>query len=153
MQRDRVRLAEPRDIPRLAAMRVALWPDGSLEEHTRELHEHFTAGPPGPYPYVILVAEAGGELIAFAEVTLRSYADGCDPHQPVGYLEGWYVDESHRRRGIGAALVRAAEEWARDHGCTEFASDTWHENEGAQQAHEALGFEIVDRVVNYRKPL
>jgi hypothetical protein len=26
-------------------------------------------------------------------------------------------------------------------------------NEGSQQAHEALGFEVVDRCVNYRKPL
>jgi aminoglycoside 6'-N-acetyltransferase I len=33
------------------------------------------------------------------------------------------------------------------------ASDTWLENEGAQRAHEALGFEVVDRCVNYRKAL
>ena len=28
---------------------------------------------------------------------------------PVGYLEGWYVVPDHRRKGIGAALIDAAE--------------------------------------------
>jgi aminoglycoside 6'-N-acetyltransferase I len=71
----------------------------------------------------------------------------------VGFLEGWYVAETHRRRGVGAALLRAAEDWAREQGCTEMASDTWLDNEGSQRAHEALGFEEVDRCVNYRKSL
>src|SRR5688572_4077484 len=46
---------------------------------------------------------------------------------------------------------RAAEEWARGQGCTELASDTWIDNEVSQRAHAALGFELVDRCVNYRK--
>ena len=35
----------------------------------------------------------------------------------------------------------------------ELASDTWIDNEKSQRAHEALGFEVVDRCVNYRKVL
>lgn len=105
------------------------------------------------FPYVVLVAEIDQTIVGFADVTLRSYADGCDPRRPVGYLEGWYVIESQRGRGIGAALLRAAEDWARAQGCMEMASDTWIDNEGSQRAHEALGFEVVDRCVNYRKAL
>ena len=73
--------------------------------------------------------------------------------RPVGYLEGWYVADAHRREGHGAALLRAAEDWARSQGCTEMASDTWLDNEVSQRAHAALGFEVVDRVVNYKKRL
>ena len=47
----------------------------------------------------------------------------------------------------------AAEAWSREQGASELASDTWLDNAGSQRAHEALGFEVVDRCVNYRKPL
>jgi aminoglycoside 6'-N-acetyltransferase I len=105
-------------------------------------------------PCVIFVYELNGErLIGFAEVDLRSHADGCDPARPVGFLEGWYVLEGHRRKRIGAALLQAAENWARGHGCTEMASDTWIDSDISQRAHEALGFEVVDRCVHYRKAL
>lgn len=105
-------------------------------------------------PLAIFVAEtAAGELVGFAEVDLRSHADGCDPEQPVGYLEGWFVAEGHRRSGIGARLVAAAEDWARGHGCVEMASDTWIDRTVSQRAHEALGYEVVDRCVHYRKAL
>ena len=43
--------------------------------------------------------------------------------------------------------------WARLKGCREMASDTWIDHEGSQRAHEALGFEVVDRCVHYRKEL
>lgn len=148
-----IRFARPSDIDDVARMRAALWPDGSREEHAREFEELMSGKLTHVYPYKVLVAEADGALIGFAEVTMRSYADDCDPSRPVGYLEGWYVDESHRRRGIGAALLRACEQWAREQGCIELASDTWIDNEVSQRAHEALGFEEVDRVVTFRKSL
>jgi aminoglycoside 6'-N-acetyltransferase I len=103
-------------------------------------------------PLVNFVAEtADGRLAGFAEVDLRSHADGCNPARPVGYLEGWYVGQEYRRHGIGRLLVAAAEDWARNHGCVEMASDTWIDNEVSQACHETLGFEVVDRCVHYRK--
>ena len=135
-------------------MREALWPDGSAEEHERELEQVLAGACSGTYPYVVFVAEGDdGRLIGFADVTLRSRADGCDPARAVGYLEGWYVSDAHRRRGVGAALVRAAEEWVKSQDCSEMASDTWITNEVSQLAHAALGFEEVDRVVTYCKRL
>ena len=49
--------------------------------------------------------------------------------------------------------MHRAEAWAREQGCAELASDTWIDNEESQRAHAALGFEVVDRCVNYRKKL
>ena len=149
-----VRLAQSADVPLLGRLRHALWPEGTLEEHETELAAIIDGRLSLAYPYVILVIDGDdGALAGFAEVTLRSRADGCDPSRPVGYLEGWYIVESHRRRGYGATLLQAAEEWARAQGCTEMASDTWIDNEISQRAHEALGFAVVDRVVNYKKRL
>ena len=71
----------------------------------------------------------------------------------VGFVEGWFVDGAFRKQGIGAALMRAAEDWSRKQGCREIASDTWIDDEMSIDAHQALGFEVVDRCVHFRKPL
>ena len=130
-----------------------LWPDGSVDEHGREVEQILGGTWEGVYPVAIFVAEDGGEVIGFADVSMRSYAEGCDPRKPVGYLEGWFVVEEERGKRVGAALVEAAEDWARAQGCTEMASDTWLDNVSSQRAHEALGFEETDRIVTFRKAL
>lgn len=149
-----VRRAGPEDLPLVAAMCHALWPEACIEEHAQDLKPLLEGKAPGYLPGVIFLAEhAGGQPVEFIEVDLRSHADGCDPSHPVGYIEGWYVAPIWRRKKVGAQLVAAAEEWARSQGCSEMASDTWLDNMGSQSAHEALGFEVVDRCVHYRKRL
>jgi aminoglycoside 6'-N-acetyltransferase I len=136
----------------------ALWPDASAEEHARELTLILEGKPVTTLPLIILVAEvvsgaSDRTLAGFLEVDLRSHADGCDPSRPVGFIEGWYVAENHRHEGIGRKLLAAAEDWARSQGCFEVGSDTWIDNEVSQRVHEALGYEVVDRCVHYRKTL
>jgi aminoglycoside 6'-N-acetyltransferase I len=142
-------------------MRAALWPESSLEEHAQELDALLNQeGAAGSLPFATFVACADdgsltheGSLNGFIEVGLRSHADGCDPARPVGFIEGWFVQEDSREQGIGAALVRTAEAWARSQGCREMASDTWIDHDLSQRAHLALGYEIVDRCVHFRKTL
>jgi len=101
---------------------------------------------------VILVSEdQTGALTGFLEVGLRSHADGCDTKRPVGFIEGWFVVEPIRNWGIGKELMRAAEEWARAQGCIEIASDALIDNELSLRAHEAVGFEVVDRCAHFKK--
>jgi len=151
-----IRLAIASDVDQLAPLLEALWPKSSAEEHAKELRLIIggRASEVLTMPIAILVAEArGGRLIGFLEVDLRSHADGCDPAQPVGYIEGWYVAEDYRLHGVGKRLVSKAEEWARSHGCLEMASDAVIDNNASQRAHTALGYEVVDRCVHYRKRL
>lgn len=108
----------------------------------------------GTTPEAVLVAEKDDQtLIGFLEVGLRSHADGCDVRTPVGYVEGWYVSPNYRGKGIGAQLLAAAQDWARAQGCIEMASDTQWDNHLSQRVHAALGFEITERSVNFRKKL
>lgn len=149
-----IRLARRSDHDQLVLMCKALWPKSSVEEHARELTQILEGEAVTTLPLIILVAEASDRTLAgFLEVDLRSHADGCNPSRPVGYVEGWFVAENHRHKGIGKKLLAAAEDWARDQGCTEIASDTWIDNEVSQRVHEALGYEVVDRCVHYRKTL
>lgn len=130
-------------------MRCALWPEDSAADHADGMQQWLQRS-----DTVVMVAERedGSGLSGFAEVGTRPYADGCES-SPVAFLEGWYVDPECRGRGIGAALVRAAEAWARDRGLTEFASDALLDNVNSHHAHEAVGFVEVERAVRYRKPL
>lgn len=131
-----------------------LWPDAGVEEHLRELDAILRNPMTGTLPMAILVSEdENGALIGFLEVGLRSHADGCDPARPVGFVEGWFVHEEFRNRGVGGELMRSAEDWARAQGCLEMASDALIDNEGSHRAHEALGFDVVDRCVHFRKML
>ena len=149
-----VRLAQLSDRDQLVRMHEALWPKTPAEEHARELTQILEGKPVVTMPLIILVAEASDGVVAgFLEVDLRSHADGCNPSRPVGYIEGWYVAENHRHKGIGTRLLAVAEDWARSQGCVEVASDTWIDNEVSQRVHEALGYEVVDRCVHYRKAL
>lgn len=150
-----VRPAVASDRDAMVRMRVALWPDGSLADHARDVDDYLAGRNASSLPLVNLVAEDAGEVLGFVEADLRSHADGCDVSRPVGYIEGWFVVESRRRSGVGAALVAAAEAWARAQGCVEMASDTWSDARGATSeiAHAALGYEVVDRVVHFRKAL
>jgi aminoglycoside 6'-N-acetyltransferase I len=150
----RIRQAESTDREQVARMCAALWPESSAEEHATDLHSILDEQRSGTMPAAIFVScDESGALTGFLEINLRSHADGCDPAQPVGFVEGWFVEEPCRNKGIGRALMRAAEDWARGQGCVEMASDTWIDNIGSQRAHEAMDFEVVDRCVHFRKQL
>jgi aminoglycoside 6'-N-acetyltransferase I len=169
MEKLTVRQAQSSDRNELAKMRAMLWPETSVEEHGIELELMLSTGMNGTLPASILVAQdddgalpdgvlpdgvlIDGVLIGFLEAGLRSHVDGCDTAQPVGFVEGWFVREGFRKRGVGRELMRSAEEWARRRGCLEMGSDSLIDNQGSQRAHAALGFEVVDRCVNFRKTL
>ncbi len=150
----RLRLGVPSDGEQVSRLCEALWPEASWEEHREEVMPILVGKPGATLPLVIFVAmTAEGDLAAFLEVGLRSHADGCDTRHAVGFVEGWFVRENFRRRGLGARLLAAAENCSRSQGCVEMASDTWIDSSLSQRVHESLKFEVVDRCVHYRKAL
>ncbi len=99
-----------------------------------------------------MIAAIDDEPVGFAELSLRPWAEGCST-SPVGYLEGWYVVPGARESGVGRALLSAGEAWAREQGCTEFASDAESANALGRAAHLASGFREVGVVRCFRKAL
>jgi aminoglycoside 6'-N-acetyltransferase I len=145
-----IRPVEPADAPVWRRLRESLWPDES-GAHAREIAAYFAA--PRTNPLEVLLACLGsGAPVAFVELSIRPYAEGCTTDR-VAFVEGWFVEPEHRGRGVGAALIAAAEEWGRASRCTELASDTQLWNDASIAAHHALGFEEVERLVCFRKSL
>ena len=145
-----IRPIEPADAVVWERMRTALWPDDS-GSHSADIARFFS--PQRNEPLEVLLACSGsGAPLGFVELSIRPHAVGCTSDR-VAFVEGWYVDLGHRRRGVGTALMRAAEEWGRANRCTELGSDTQVWNESSIDAHKALGFEEVERLVAFRKSL
>lgn len=136
-------------VERWALMRHALWPDGALADHREDvlallkrLDEAAVA---------LLALDEDDAPVGFAEATLRhDYVNGCDT-SPVLFLEGLFVDEAARGRGIGRQLVEAVGAWGRAAGCTEFASDADIANVDSHRFHAAAGFHETERVVYFRR--
>ena len=143
-----IRQVRPVDHAEWLRMRLSLWDDCSDDQQVREMDEIL-----GSDTEVVFVAErSDGGLCGFLEAAIRPWAIGCDS-RPVGYVEGWYVDEDVRRQGVGRALVEAAETWARSKGCRQMASDAELWNDVSHQAHGALGYWETARLVLYKKDL
>ena len=140
-----VRSVRPEDRSEWLRMRKALWPD---EQHERDMDKELASDT----DEVFFAERAGGGLCGFLVARLHPWAEGCDS-TPVGYIEGWYVDEDMRRCGVGRALVEAAEAWARSRECRQMASDAVLGNEVSHQAHGALGYEDIGRIVQFKKDL
>jgi aminoglycoside 6'-N-acetyltransferase I len=132
-------------------MRQALWP-AEAGEHAREIARYFDLGGTPQLLGVLLACDEKGEAVGMIELSIRPYAEGCATDR-VAFVEGWYVEPAERAKGIGAALMRAAEDWARSQGCVELGSDAEVENLESAAAHRALGFTETGVVRCFRKPL
>ena len=145
-----VRPVTPGDAAAWLRMREALWPDGA-GDHAGEVQQFFAGKLHEPLAVLVAFDEAGAP-VGFAELSIRNYAEDCRTNR-VAYLEGWYVEPHARRKGVGRALVAAAEDWGRSQGCTEFGSDALIDNDVSAAAHRALGFQETARIRCFRKDL
>ncbi|MCA1659309.1 MAG: GNAT family N-acetyltransferase [Verrucomicrobiaceae bacterium] len=144
----KIRKAKDADREEWFRMRTELWPDSTGDRHELEIEQLIESGG------VVFVAEGeGGALRGFVEVSIRrDHVPGASS-TPIPYIEGWYVDVASRGQGMGARLVRAAEDWARDRAFHEIASDAVIDNEDSIRAHAALGFRETSREVHFIKAL
>lgn len=143
-----IRKANGSDAQTVAASALRLWPDHAEADLRREF-ETLLSDP----ACAVFLYEADGEAAGFAQCQLRrDYVEGTET-SPVGYLEGVFVAEPFRRRGIAAALLSACENWAREHGCKEFASDCELTNIDSLRFHLLAGFSEVNRIICFVKKL
>jgi len=144
-----VRPLRESDLSEWLRLRKRLWDHTTDEDHHNEMVE--IVGHPESQ-FVLVAEKEPGRLIGFLEVSIRPFVEDCETDN-VGYLEGWYVEPEVRGRGIGRELVRIAENWAREHGCTEMASDAEFGNEVSLKAHLGLGYTETSRLIHLRKDL
>lgn len=122
-------------------MRYTLWPDHDENELYNEMFKILEGKTfyKNELSWTVFVADRGnGKLGGFIEITIYPQLDYCES-KPIGFIEGWYVDEDIRNIGVGRKLVEIAEKWLIRNNCTEIASDVEIDNKISQVAHQALG--------------
>ena len=129
-------------------LRKMLWDATSDDDHKSEMMDILDH----PDSQLVLFADAGGKLVGFLEASIRPFVEDCDTDH-VGYLEGWFVEPELRQNGVGRQLVKQAELWAKEKGCSEMASDAELGNEMSLAAHLNLGYKETSRLVHLRKEL
>lgn len=116
-----VRPVTPRDAAVWAELRFSLWPESSIEDHAAEIEQYFAGELEEPQA-VFFAETEDGDILGLVELSIRAKVPGCVSGR-IGFIEGLYVVPAARHLGVARFLVRASQEWARDLGCKEFASD------------------------------
>ncbi len=93
---------------------------------------------------LFIVAEEGNGVLGFLFATFERVPDDVlpAPRVEIGYVA---VRESHRRKGVGRALMREAQRWAAERGTRHVALAVWEFNQAAIRLYEDLGFQTVER--------
>lgn len=131
------------DMKEYHRMRFTLWPKHDEDDLYNEMLKILDGKTfyKNELSWTVFVAvRDNGSLGGFIEITIYPEFNYCES-KPIGYIEGWYVDEDLRNNGVGKKLVDTAKNWVLDNKCTEIASDVENDNIISQLAHQALGFE------------
>ena len=143
-----IRKADRNDAPILGKLASRLWPHHSASEMEAEMAELLEQDDAAAF-----LAYHENMPVGFAQCGLRrDYVEGTES-APVGYLEGIYVAENCRGRGIAKSLLTACEDWAKAQGCTEFASDCELDNAASLRFHLNVGFQEANRIICFTKKL
>lgn len=86
----------------------------------------------------LLVAEDGEQLAGSAHLIVLRHIGRSLPRSAV--VEGLVIDAAYRRRGVGASLMRAAAEAAREAGCYKLALTSNLARIGAHRFYSRLGW-------------
>lgn len=131
-----------------ASLAMMLFPNHQFEKIKGEMKEMIQNK-----EAIIALYLQNGEPVAFAQCQLRyDYVEGTES-SPVGYLEGIYVDTDCRKKGIAKELLTYCQKWAKENGCSEFASDCEIDNTVSYNFHKAVGFTEANRIVCFSKRL
>ena len=140
--------AKKEDARTAAQLAAEMWTSHSIEELSKDFElliaDHNAA---------VFICFESDTAIGFAQCQLRTdYVEGTQT-SPVGYLEGIFVAEEYRRHGYAGMLLAACEQWAREQGCQEFASDCELENHESMVFHLRFGFQEANRIICFTKRL
>jgi GNAT superfamily N-acetyltransferase len=103
-----IRPAAPGDVTAISELSAQLGYPASIDHITRRVDEIC-----GDESCLLLVCEADGAVVAWLLVHIYRLVTS----DRLAQVAGLVVDEASRGRGIGAELMKRAEEWAGENGC------------------------------------
>lgn len=143
-----IRKATKEDVICIAEMAIMMWDCHSVEE----LAEEFVAILYNEECAIYLIFDNIDNMpIGFAQCGLRhDYVEGTES-SPVGYLEGIFIRKGYRKKGYAKDLLAECENWAKEKGCSEFASDCELTNSVSLAFHINMGFTEANRIICFTK--
>lgn len=143
-----IRKATKDDTRVLAEMAVQMWSSHTVDELEAGFVEALNNE-----TVAIFIKSSDDSPVGFAQCSLRTdYVEGTNT-SPVGYLEGIFVKADYRNRGYAKELLVACEKWAKNMGCSEFASDCELDNIGSLKFHLTMGFDEANRIICFKKSI
>lgn len=97
---------------------------------------------------VILIAKTNDQPIGLAEIYIKQ--DEPNPLRTAyryGYLQSLIVTAACRGEGVGAKLLEAAQQWAKDRGAAEMRLETWEFDEGPLPFYEKNDYQTLRRTL------
>ena len=143
-----IKKAGNNDLEALAKLAILMWQNHSITELINEFSEIIENG-----KSVFFLKYEYDVPVGFAQCQLRNdYVEGTKT-SPVGYLEGIFVKEQCRHKGYAKELLVECEAWAKENGCSEFASDCEINNIDSFHFHQAMNFIEANRIICFTKAL
>ena len=143
-----IKKASAENAEAIAVIAVKMWTSHTVNE----LAHGFVDSIRDPDCAVFILSD-DDKAVGFAQCGLRhDYVEGTES-SPVGYLEGIFVEEAYRKQGLAIQLLERCDEWAKEKGCSEFASDCELDNEISRQFHLGAGFREANRIICITKKL
>ena len=90
----------------------------------------------GPGSAVLIAERADGARVGFISLRVGTDAAGASR----GHVADLAVTADARRSGVGTALLKAGEAWARDRGLPFLSLNVWSTNEPARAFYGRLGY-------------
>ncbi|MBQ8782828.1 MAG: GNAT family N-acetyltransferase [Clostridia bacterium] len=143
-----IKKATVKDATVLAELAIQMWNKYTIKELEEDFCEIISNS-----NAVCFIKYVNDTPIGFAQCQLRhDYVEGTHS-SPVGYLEGIFISKEHQHNGYAKELLHKCELWAKEKGCTEFASDCEFDNSDSFNFHMAMGFEEANRIICFKKKL
>jgi GNAT superfamily N-acetyltransferase len=139
-----IRTMEGRDVDRVADLLTQL----GYPSTPQQIARRFT-GIDGRADQALLVADDGTGVVGWMHVGAHPYLESDDSAEILGLV----VADGQRSRGIGAALVSAAETWATEHGCQVLRVRSRITRDRAHAFYERGGFERIKSQHCFQKHL
>ena len=131
-----------------AEMSAQLFPELSFEEAYTECEQWLTTK-----KEVGVLYQKDNQYIGFMNLSVRNdYVNGTDT-SPVVFVEAIYIKPNYRKQGIGREFIKYAENFARQRGITQLASDCFTDNTQSEHFHISCGFIEKERVICFVKDI
>ena len=129
-----------------AEMSVLLFPELTFEEAYAECEEWLEVR-----KEIGVLYQKDGKYAGFMQISVRNdYVNGTET-SPVVFVEAIYIYPEYRKLGIGREFIEYAENFARERGISELASDCLLDNTDSEKFHKSCGFIEKERVICFAK--